>query len=449
MSARDTIAAQATPSGKGGIGVIRVSGTHVKTISEGIIGSLPIPRIAKFTDFTDGDQVAIDQGLALYFPAPNSFTGEDVLELQGHGGPVVMNLLLTRVIELGARLARPGEFSERAFLNNKMDLSQAEAVADLIESASTQAARSAMRSLSGEFAKRVNDITESLIASRVFIEAAMDFPEEEIDFLKDSRIVEDLECLQGKLSDLLRQAGQGALLREGVNLVFAGRPNAGKSSLMNRLTGKETSIVTDIAGTTRDVIDEHVHMDGIPVRLVDTAGLRDSEDILEKEGVRRAVNEITDADYILVVVDLFAHRNDLASHVSELMASLPDEIKKLVVLSKSDLCDPMEDNLAIDHITVSAKTGDGINLLKQRLKSGIGYDPGSEGTFMARTRHLHALQQTILSLESGLSGFKVNKAGELLAEELRYCQRSLGEITGEFTSDDLLGKIFSSFCVGK
>ena len=449
MSARDTIAAQATPSGKGGIGVIRVSGTHVKTISEGIIGSLPIARIAKFTKFTDGDQVAIDQGLALYFPAPNSFTGEDVLELQGHGGPVVMNLLLTRVIELGARLARPGEFSERAFLNNKMDLSQAEAVADLIESASTQAARSAMRSLSGEFAKRVNDITESLIASRVYIEAAMDFPEEEIDFLKDSRIVEDLECLQGKLSDLLRQAGQGALLREGVNLVFAGRPNAGKSSLMNRLTGKETSIVTDIAGTTRDVIDEHVHMDGIPVRLVDTAGLRDSEDILEKEGVRRAVNEITDADYILVVVDLFAHRNDLASHVSELMASLPDEIKKLVVLSKSDLCDPMEDNLAIEHITVSAKTGEGINLLKQRLKSGIGYDPGSEGTFMARTRHLHALQQTILSLESGLSGFKVNKAGELLAEELRYCQRSLGEITGEFTSDDLLGKIFSSFCVGK
>ncbi len=449
MSARDTIAAQATPSGKGGIGVIRVSGTHVKTISEGIIGSLPIPRIAKFTEFTDGDQVAIDQGLALYFPAPDSFTGEDVFELQGHGGPVVMNLLLTRVIELGARLARPGEFSERAFLNNKMDLSQAEAVADLIESASTQAARSAMRSLSGEFAKRVNDITESLIASRVYIEAAMDFPEEEIDFLKDSRIVEDLECLQGKLSDLLRQAGQGALLREGVNLVFAGRPNAGKSSLMNRLTGKETSIVTDIAGTTRDVIDEHVHMDGIPVRLVDTAGLRDSEDILEKEGVRRAVNEITDADYILVVVDLFAHRNDLASHVSELMASLPDEIKKLVVLSKSDLCDPMEDNLAIEHITVSAKTGEGINLLKQRLKSGIGYDPGSEGTFMARTRHLHALQQTILSLESGLSGFKVNKAGELLAEELRYCQRSLGEITGEFTSDDLLGKIFSSFCVGK
>ena len=449
MSARDTIAAQATPSGKGGIGVIRVSGTHVKTITEGIIGSLPIARIAKFTKFTDGDQVAIDHGLALYFPAPNSFTGEDVLELQGHGGPVVMNLLLTRVIELGARLARPGEFSERAFLNNKMDLSQAEAVADLIESASTQAARSAMRSLSGEFAKRVNDITESLIAFRVYIEAAMDFPEEEIDFLKESRIVEDLECLQGKLSDLLRQASQGALLREGVNLVFAGRPNAGKSSLMNRLTGKETSIVTDIAGTTRDVIDEHVHMDGIPVRLVDTAGLRDSEDILEKEGVRRAVNEITDADYILVVVDLFAHRKDLASHVGELMASLPDEIKKLVVLSKSDLCDPIEDNLAIEHITVSAKTGEGINLLKQRLKSGIGYDPGSEGTFMARTRHLHALQQTILSLESGLSGFKVNKAGELLAEELRYCQRSLGEITGEFTSDDLLGKIFSSFCVGK
>jgi len=449
MSARDTIAAQATPSGKGGIGVIRVSGTHVKTISEGIIGSLPIPRIAKFTKFTGADQVAIDHGLALYFPAPNSFTGEDILELQGHGGPVVMNLLLTRVIELGARLARPGEFSERAFLNNKIDLSQAEAVADLIESASTQAARSAMRSLSGEFAKRVNDITDSLIASRVYIEAAMDFPEEEIDFLKDSRIIEDLECLQGKLSDLLRQAGQGALLREGVNLVFAGRPNAGKSSLMNRLTGKETSIVTDIAGTTRDVIDEHVHMDGIPVRLVDTAGLRDSEDILEKEGVRRAVNEITDADYILVVVDLFAHRNDLASHVSELMASLPDEIKKLVVLSKSDLCDPLEDNLAIEHVTVSAKTGEGINLLKQRLKSGIGYDPGSEGTFMARTRHLHALQQTILSLDSGLSGFRDNGAGELLAEELRYCQRSLGEITGEFTSDDLLGKIFSSFCVGK
>jgi tRNA modification GTPase len=447
MSDWDTIAAQATPLGKGGIGVIRVSGTQVRHIAAGIVGQVPKPRFAAFSTFLDHDRRVIDHGLALFFPGPNSFTGEDVLELQGHGGPVVMNLLLGRVLSLGARLARPGEFSERAFLNNKIDLSQAEAIADLIDSASSQAAQSAMRSLSGEFSRRVHGVTESLTQFRVFVEAAIDFPDEEIDFLADEGVSRNLSELQNDLTALRQQANQGAILNEGVSIVFAGRPNAGKSSLMNALTGRDTSIVTDVAGTTRDIINEHVHLDGIPVRLIDTAGLRDSGNAIEQEGVRRAIVEIEQADYVLLIVDLLVHGQNLQQHVNELKGSLPENARTLVVLNKCDLCE-LPDALE-DEIVVSAVSGEGIEVLKARLKEGIGFEVGNEGTFMARTRHLQALDTAIAHLDSGVARFRLDQAGELLAEELRYCQQSLGEITGEFTNDDLLGQIFASFCIGK
>ena len=445
----DTIAAQATPAGKGGVGIIRLSGSLVEPIAIAILGKLPVPRYAGFSDFFSGDGSAIDQGISLYFNAPDSFTGEDVLELHGHGGPVVMNLLLTRVLELGARVARPGEFSERAFLNNKIDLSQAEAIADLIDSASDQAAKSALRSLQGEFSKKVNAITQRLIELRVYVEAAIDFPEEEIDFLLDPRITSSLDQLLLGVENLIQQASQGALLREGVRIVLAGRPNAGKSSLMNSLTGRETSIVTEVAGTTRDVINEQIHLDGMPVRLIDTAGLREGNNVIEKEGVRRAVNEIDQADYVLIVVDAFEHRQNVARHINALVSGLPKDGKYLVILNKADLCEPRVENLPFEKVVVSAKTGAGIDDLKQRLKTGVGFDVGNEGTFIARRRHLDALRQTLSSLRQGKERFEADQAGELLAEELRCCQRFLGEITGEFTSDELLGRIFSSFCIGK
>jgi len=340
MYEKDTITALATPLGKGGIGVVRVSGPLVELVAKEMVGGLPEPRLAAYRNFLDGQGMAIDQGLALYFKAPNSFTGEDVLELQGHGGPVVMNLVVARVLELGARLAKPGEFSERAFLNDKMDLSQAEAIADLIDSASSQAAKSALRSLQGEFSSKVNDIIEGLISLRVYVEAAIDFPEEEIDFLDNPKIKRDLNALIEEIDGLIEQAGQGALLREGVSIVLAGRPNAGKSSLMNCLTGQDTSIVTEIAGTTRDVVNELVHIEGVPVRLIDTAGLRKGNNPVEIEGVRRAEKEIALADYVLVVVDLNAHQHNLAAHVDELLAALPKVENYIVALNKADLWQP-------------------------------------------------------------------------------------------------------------
>jgi len=447
MYEKDTITALATPLGKGGIGVVRVSGPLVKLVAEGMVGGLPKPRVATFRNFLDGQGKAIDQGLVLYFDAPNSFTGEHVLEFQGHGGPVVMNLVVARVLELGARLAKPGEFSERAFLNDKMDLSQAEAIADLIDSASNQAAKSALRSLQGEFSGKVNGIIEGLIALRVYVEAAIDFPEEEIDFLDDPKIVGDLNALVEKVNQLLEEASQGALLREGVSIVLAGRPNAGKSSLMNCLTGKDTSIVTEIAGTTRDIVDEFVHLDGVPVRLIDTAGLRKGNNAVEIEGVRRAEKEIALADFVLVVVDLDAHQSDLSTHVDELLAGLPKVENYIVALNKSDLWQPKK--IPEQHALVSAKTGVGVNALRSLIGEAIGLKVGSEGTFIARARHLDALQRGVDSLKKGQVLFGNNIAGELLAEELRTSQQALGEITGEFTSDDLLGRIFASFCVGK
>ena len=449
MYDRDTIVALATPLGKGGIGVVRVSGPIVDVITKNLTGGIPKERVATFTQFIDAKGSPIDQGLALFFRSPRSFTGEDVLEIQGHGGPIVMNLIVERVRELGARLARPGEFSERAFFNDKIDLSQAEAIADLIDSASNQAAMSAMRSLSGEFSKKIYRITESLIELRVFIEAAIDFPEEEIDFLDDPRIGNGLEELIEEITDLKLQANQGALLREGISIVLAGRPNAGKSSLMNRFTGTDTSIVTEIAGTTRDVIDEHVHLDGVPIRLIDTAGLREGDDPIEIEGVRRAVREIDQADYVLVVVDLDSHREDLKDHVELLLQEIPQKASYLVVLNKADMWQPEAVDLGREYILTSALTGLGIDTLKDRLKEGIGYSSGMEGCFIARSRHLEALQRGLEAVLKGKALYSDNKAGELLAEELHHCQQALGEITGEFTSDDLLGRIFSTFCIGK
>lgn len=447
----ETIVAQATASGRGGIGVIRLSGARVPEICCAIIGSLPPPRLASLGNFIDKDGVAIDQGVAIYFKAPHSFTGEHILELQGHGGPVVMGMLLERCIELGARIARPGEFSERAFLNNKIDLAQAEAIADLIDSVSATAAKSAVRSLQGEFSKQIVKLTEAVIQLRMYVEAAIDFPEEEIDFLADDKIAEMLELILADFDQISKKAVQGALLREGVSLVLAGRPNAGKSSLMNTLTGRDSSIVTGIAGTTRDIIGENIHLDGLPLRLIDTAGLRVATDEIEAEGLKRAFDEIENADHLLLIVDCEADKGHIQSKVRELKGEVPSEIPATVVLNKIDLNVnwlnelPEED----DWIGVSAKTGEGIEELRSHLKQVLGYTVNEEGTFIARARHVDALQRALRSVETGRDRLLMENAGELLAEELKVCQRALGEITGEFSSDDLLGRIFSTFCIGK
>lgn len=452
----DTIVAIATPAGRGGIGVVRVSGRDVKQISREVIGRLPKPRYATLTAFTDHDGSIIDSGIALYFPAPHSFTGEDVLELQGHGGPVVLDMLLNRIVSCGARIARPGEFSERAFLNDKIDLSQAEAIADLIDSVSEKAAKGAMRSLQGEFSKRVSHLSELIINLRMYVEAAIDFPEEEIDFLADEKVAGSLAEISETLEETIQQAGQGALLREGISLVIAGRPNAGKSSLMNCLTGRESSIVTRVPGTTRDVVSEYIHIDGIPLKLVDTAGIRISDDEVEIEGVKRALAEAGKADQVLVVVDLVDHRDDWQQQVDELAAELSSEFYSefkqhsgiTVVLNKTDLV-PGISTAGHDVIAVSAKTGAGIDELKAHIKSLAGFDSSGEGAFLARRRHLVALDRARSHLDEGRRQLAERQAGELLAEELRLCHEALTEITGEFTSDDLLGKIFSSFCIGK
>ncbi len=448
----ETIVAQATASGKGGIGVVRLSGHGVPEICRSILGFVPRPRLATVAHFVDNAGSAIDQGIAIYFEAPYSFTGEHILELQGHGGPVVLGLLLERCVELGARIARPGEFSERAFLNDKIDLSQAEAIADLIDSASGAAAKSAVRSLQGEFSNQVRRLTEAVTRLRIYVEAAIDFPEEEIDFLADSKVVEMLDSILVEFKEISRRAAQGALLREGVSLVLAGRPNAGKSSLMNRLTGKDSSIVTSIAGTTRDVIGEYIHLDGLPLSLTDTAGLRAATDELEAEGLRRALAEIDKADRLLLVVDCQAGMGDIKTRVSESSSEIPPGIPVTVVLNKIDLNSNWRDELpgfAENWVPVSAKTGEGIDRLKAHLKEAVGYSVQEEGTFIARARHVDALRRALRSVEAGRDRLLNENAGELLAEELKDCQRALGEITGEFSSDDLLGRIFSSFCIGK
>jgi tRNA modification GTPase len=451
---RETIAAVATAPGRGGIGVVRVSGPRAKAVAITLSGREPIARHAHYGPFHSDDGEVIDEGLMLFFPGPHSFTGEDVLELQGHGGPVVMDMLLHRCVELGIRLARPGEFSERAFLNDKLDLAQAEAIADLIEASSAQAARNAVRSLQGEFSRRVHALTEKLIQLRIYVEAAIDFPEEEIDFLADGRVLALLDAVRQELNEVIREAGQGALLREGMNVVIAGRPNAGKSSLLNALTGREAAIVTDIAGTTRDVLREHIHIDGMPLHIIDTAGLRDTDDQVERIGVERAIKAIEDADRILLVVDANTSANNAGDgDWPEFLSTKPDRAKTTLVRNKADLTGEIVE-LSIDAdgfttLSLSARSGDGVELLRNHLKACMGYQQTAETGFSARRRHLDALRQTALHLQHGYDQLTVAGAGELLAEDLRHAQQSLGEITGAFSSDDLLGRIFSSFCIGK
>ncbi|BCD85595.1 tRNA modification GTPase MnmE [Pseudomonas solani] len=451
---RETIAAVATAQGRGGVGIVRVSGPQAARIAQAIAGRQLKPRHAHYGPFRDAAGDTLDEGLALYFPGPNSFTGEDVLELQGHGGPVVLDLLLRRCLELGARQARPGEFSERAFLNDKLDLAQAEAIADLIEASSEQAARNALRSLQGEFSRRVQGLTEKLIQLRIYVEAAIDFPEEEIDFLADGHVLGLLDGVRENLSTVLREAGQGALLREGMTVVIAGRPNAGKSSLLNALAGREAAIVTEIAGTTRDVLREHIHIDGMPLHVVDTAGLRDTDDHVEKIGVERALKAIEEADRVLLVVDATAAESaDPFALWPEFLDSRPDPAKVTLIRNKADLSGDAVDlqTSADGHVTLnlSARSGEGLELLREHLKACMGYEQTAESSFSARRRHLEALRQASSHLEHGRSQLTLAGAGELLAEDLRHAQQALGEITGAFSSDDLLGRIFSSFCIGK
>lgn len=456
QSDTDTIAAPATAPGRGGIGIVRISGGAVRAIAHRITGALPEPRRASFTPFigTDetGNPVVIDEGIALFFPAPHSFTGEDVIEFHAHGGPVILDLLLREAIAAGARLARPGEFSERAYLNGKLDLTQAEAIADLIDSASTQAARNAVRSLQGEFSARIHAVVEKLIQLRMYVEASIDFPEEEVDFLAESAVGEQLQALLNDLAQVLDTARQGVLVREGMTLVLAGRPNAGKSSLMNCLAGRETAIVTAIPGTTRDILREQIQIDGLPLHIVDTAGLRESPDEIEREGIRRAIAEIRNADRLLLVLDSTQPESVdavMQAHFAGMLDALPPLI---VVLNKCDLSGAgpgIRRAAERTTVTLSALTGAGVDMLREHLKECVGYHAVGEAGFSARRRHLDALERGLTLLRQGLERLHESGAAELLAEDLRSAQHCLGEITGEFGSDELLGRIFSSFCIGK
>ncbi|WP_066959765.1 tRNA uridine-5-carboxymethylaminomethyl(34) synthesis GTPase MnmE [Microbulbifer sp. Q7] len=450
---KDTIAAVATPPGRGGIGVIRLSGPRALEIGEQLAGKTFKPRFAHYCNFTHEEQL-LDQGLALFFPGPNSFTGEDVVELQGHGGPVILDTLMSALLDLGARQARPGEFSERAFLNDKMDLAQAEAIADLIDAGSAQAAQNALRSLQGVFSEKIEDLATKLTHLRIYVEASIDFPEEEIDFLADGKVAADVEALLAQLDVVETQARQGTILREGMQVAIAGKPNAGKSSLLNALAGKDTAIVTDIAGTTRDVLREHIHIDGMPLHVADTAGLRESPDQVEQIGMQRAWDEIRHADRVLLVVDA-AELQDLDPDRAwpDFTRQLPDPEKLTLVVNKIDLTEYTAGLQAhsdgVPVVAISAKTGAGINDLKQHLKQCMGYHAGNEGTFSARRRHLDALARARAFIVAGQAQLNASGAGELLAEDLRQAQQALGEITGAMTADELLGKIFGSFCIGK
>lgn len=450
----DTIVAQATAPGRGGVGIIRVSGPLAAKVASEITGKNLRPRYAEYLAFKAQDGSEIDQGIALYFPNPHSFTGEDVLELQGHGGPVVMDMLIKRILAIpGLRTARPGEFSERAFLNDKLDLAQAEAIADLIDASSEEAAKSALMSLQGAFSGRIHTLVESLIHLRIYVEAAIDFPEEEIDFLADGKVAGDLQSIIDNLTAVRQEANQGAIMREGMKVVIAGRPNAGKSSLLNALSGKESAIVTDIAGTTRDVLREHIHIDGMPLHIIDTAGLRDASDEVEKIGIERAWEEIAQADRVLFMVDgTTTQETDPKQIWPDFVDRLPDNIGITVIRNKAD---QTNEPLGICHINdptlirLSAKTGKGVESLRLHLKQCMGFSGGNEGGFMARRRHLEALDRAAEHLQIGQQQLESYMAGEILAEELRITQQHLSEITGEFSSDDLLGRIFSSFCIGK
>lgn len=441
----DTIAAIATPPGNGGVGIVRISGNLVTEIAGQLLTKSLIPRQAQYTPFLDAEGAAIDSGISVYFPSPASYTGEDILELQGHGGSVVLDMLLRRVLSLGARLANPGEFTERAFLNDKLDLAQAEAVADLIESSTEQSVRSAQKSMQGLFSNQINALVEELTELRIYVEAAIDFVDEEIDFLSDGVVEKRLTRLLLSLQDIQKNAQQGRLLREGMTVVLAGKPNAGKSSLLNALAGHDAAIVTPIAGTTRDILRERIQLDGMPLHIIDTAGLWDSDDIVEKEGIRRARAEIQKADKILHLVD----GQDLENPT--LLGDLPEHIEIITVINKIDLTGRSS---VIEHTTqgvriyLSVKTGQGMDLLKNYLKQSVGFNEATDTVFIARRRHIEALNKAYAFVESAVQQLRIC-AGELVAEDLRQAQNSLGEITGKFSSDDLLGKIFSSFCIGK
>lgn len=442
----DTIVAVATPPGRGGVGIVRLSGGQVDQLAETLLGKLPAPRVATHAQFKDAENRVMDFGLALRFKGPNSFTGEDVLELHGHGGPVPMDMLVSRCLELGARMAQPGEFSQRAFLNNKIDLTQAEAISDLIDSASQEAARAAVRSLGGEFSKRLYELAEKLTSLRMYVEAAIDFPEEEIDFLQDSALTERLSEVESMFESIRSDATQGALLRDGMVLVITGRPNVGKSSLLNRLAGYDAAIVTSRPGTTRDVLREDIHIDGMPLRIIDTAGLHTSDDPIELEGMRRAREALSQADHVLLLIDDERMEPDSADE------NWPENVAVTRVVNKIDITgEPAGRRLDGERETLflSAVTGQGVDELRSFLSEQMGYKSVDSGRIIARRRHLRELELAYQHLNEGKRALLEDRAGEIMAEELRLAQGCLGEITGEITSDDLLGQIFSSFCIGK
>ncbi|HRD71183.1 MAG TPA: tRNA uridine-5-carboxymethylaminomethyl(34) synthesis GTPase MnmE [Legionella sp.] len=443
----DTIVAIATPPGRGGVGIIRLSGPQAYTIALKLNGNKSLePRLASFCSFYTGEKELTDQGIMLYFKAPASFTGEDVIEIQAHGSPIILDMLIKESVSLGARIARPGEFSERAFLNDKIDLTQAEAIADLIQASSQTAARMAFKTLQGDFSHKINHLNEQLITLRLYVEAAIDFPEEEIDFLNDGKVAHLLQTIITELDLIRAQANQGVILREGLSIVIAGRPNAGKSTLINSLAGRDVAIVTDVPGTTRDVMREHILLDEIPLHIIDTAGLRVSDDLVEQEGIKRAWLELEKADCVLLLIDL----KDPEQHtplLAEIRTSLPAHVPIITVFNKIDIQD-LPVRIEKHTVYISAKSGAGMDELKKVIKNVVGYQP-EEGQFLARRRHLQALDAAKSVLLTGQNQLAVHRAGELLAEDLRLAHQLLSEITGEFTSDDLLGKIFSSFCIGK
>ena len=455
---KDTIAAVSTPPGRGGIGIVRVSGPRAGEVARAVAGRLPEPRVATAARFRADDGETLDTGIALWFPAPHSYTGEDTLELQGHGGPVVLDRVAGRVISLGARPARPGEFTERAFLNGKLDLARAEAVADLIDAATDEAARLARRSLDGALSERVNAAVAELVGIRTFLEGSLDFPDEEVPDLPEDLLAERLDRVREAVAAARGTAARGNLLREGFGVVIVGRPNVGKSSLLNRLVGRERAIVTEVPGTTRDTLHEPVQVDGLPLRVVDTAGLHPTEDPVERIGIERTWAAVEEADAVLAVVD---DRRGLEDADRAILGRVPERLPRVVVHNKIDLSGApagerktgagpgAEGGAGRFRIRLSAKTGEGVDRLCERLKALAGYEPRAEGLFMARRRHLVALDAALAALDDARRGGAAGAGSELVAEDLRLAQRALGEITGEFTTDDLLGRIFATFCIGK
>jgi len=451
----DTICAIATPSGIGGVGIVRVSGPLVKVISAAIIGEIPPARYAHYSTFLTADKEVIDKGISLYFPEPYSFTGEDILEFQAHGGPIILDHLIQTILACGARIARPGEFSERAFLNNKIDLTQAEAIADLIESHSLTSAKYALRSLQGEFSTLINNLVSSVIELRVFVEAAIDFPEEEIDFLASSDVKDKLALLMQELDKILAQAKTGSILKEGLSIVIVGEPNVGKSSLLNLLSGQASAIVTNVPGTTRDTLKELINLDGLPAHFIDTAGLRESSDLIEQEGMKRTWDAVKKADHILLLMDSSKDENlNNYPMLQDLIKVIPDLdritiVKNKIDLSKQEAIINFDNEIGIHCVSISVLKKQGIDNLISHLKQMSGFSINEEGGFIARRRHVDALNRAKGSLEKAQEQLIQYKAGELLADDLRQAQLALSEITGEFSSDDLLGEIFSSFCIGK